>query len=77
MEDLIAKIEEDHGVLVTARTPGREGGKVSRIKLDPRERISSFHEVDSGLTQKSSFIEASRCLRCFHLILLAVDKVAS
>jgi formate dehydrogenase beta subunit len=77
MEDLIAKIEEDHGVLVTARTPGREGGKVSRIKLDPRDRISSFHEVDSGLTQKGSFIEASRCLRCFHLILLAVDKSAS
>jgi len=77
MEDLIAKIEEDHGVLVTARTPAREGGKVSKIKLDPRERIASFREVDSGLTQKSSFIEASRCLRCFHLILLAVDKAAS
>ncbi|MCX5862927.1 MAG: FAD-dependent oxidoreductase [Desulfomonile sp.] len=77
MEDLIAKIEEDHGVLVTARTPGREGGQVSRTKLDPRERISSFLEVDSGLTQRSSFIEASRCLRCFHLILLAVDEAES
>lgn len=77
MEDLIAKLEEDHGVLVTARTPGREGGTVSRIKLDPRERISSFREVDSGLTQRSSFIEASRCLRCFHLILLAIDEAKS
>ena len=77
MEDLIAKIEENHGVLVTARTPSREGGKVSTMKLEPRERIDSFREVDSGLTQKGSFIEASRCLRCFHLILLAVDKAAS
>ena len=47
------------------------------MKLEPRERIDSFREVDSGLTQKGSFIEASRCLRCFHLILLAVDKAAS
>ena len=77
MEDLIARIEQDRGVLVTARTPGREGGKVSRTKLDPRERIASFREVDSGLTQKSSFIEASRCLRCFHLILLMVDEAKS
>jgi formate dehydrogenase beta subunit len=77
MEDLIAKIEENHGVLVTARTPTREGGKVSKMKLEPRERIDSFREVDSGLTQKGSFIEASRCLRCFHLILLAVDKAVS
>jgi formate dehydrogenase (NADP+) beta subunit len=77
IEDLIARIEQDRGVLVTARTPGREGGKVSNAKLDPRERIASFREVDSGLTQKSSFIEASRCLRCFHLILLMVDETKS
>ena len=77
MEDIIARIEADRGVLVTARTPSREGGKVSTVKLEPRERIDSFHEVDSGFTQKGSFIEASRCLRCFHLILLAVDKAAS
>ena len=77
MEDIIARIEADRGVLVTARTPSREGGKVCTVKLEPRERIASFHEVDSGFTQKGSFIEASRCLRCFHLILLAVDKAAS
>ncbi|MGC8657654.1 MAG: FAD-dependent oxidoreductase [Desulfomonilaceae bacterium] len=77
MEDVIAKIEADRGVLVTARTPSREGGKISRAKLEPRERISNFREVDSGFTQKGSFIEASRCLRCFHLILLAVGGEAS
>jgi formate dehydrogenase (NADP+) beta subunit len=74
MEDLIANIEKDHGVLVTARTPGRTGGKRPQRKLDVRERITSFLEVDSGFTQKSSFIEASRCLRCFHQILAAVKK---
>ena len=77
MEDLVANIEKDHGVLVTARTPVREGGRVTKTKLDARDRISSFREVDSGLTQRSSFIEASRCLRCFHLILAAVDTEES
>lgn len=72
MEDLIAEIERDHGTLVTARTPGRTPSHSVRSKLDIQERVSSFREVDSGLTQKSSFIEASRCLRCFHLILCAV-----
>ncbi|MDQ1239350.1 MAG: formate dehydrogenase beta subunit [Thermodesulfobacteriota bacterium] len=72
MEDLIAEIERDHGTLVTARTPGRTPSQSVRSKLDIQERISSFREVDSGLTQKSSFIEASRCLRCFHLILCAL-----
>lgn len=72
MDDLIANIEQDYGVLVTARTPGREAGKLPQRKIDVRERITSFVEVDSGFTQRSSFIEASRCLRCFHLILAAV-----
>jgi formate dehydrogenase (NADP+) beta subunit len=77
MEDLIAGIEKDHGVLVTARTPGREGGKPPQRKLDARERVASFREVDSGFTQRSSFIEASRCLRCFHLILAAVREAGA
>jgi formate dehydrogenase beta subunit len=74
MEDLIASIEKDYGVLVTARTPAREGGPKPDRKMDVQERISSFLEVNSGFTQRSSFIEASRCLRCFHLILAAVHK---
>ena len=72
MEDLITEIEKDHGTLVTARAPGREATRAVRSKLDIQERVSSFREVDSGLTQRSSVIEASRCLRCFHLIMLAV-----
>jgi formate dehydrogenase beta subunit len=77
MEDLIADIEKDHGVLVTARVPSREGGKIPLSKLDAKERISHFHEVDSGFTQKTSYIEAGRCLRCFHLILAAVKAEAA
>jgi len=72
MEDLIAEIERDHGTLVTARIPGRPASHAVRSKLDIQDRISSFREVDSGLTQRSSFLEASRCLRCFHLILVAL-----
>jgi formate dehydrogenase beta subunit len=74
MQDLIANIEKDYGVLVTARTPGRSESKVPQSKLDARERITHFHEVDSGFTQKTSFIEAGRCLRCFHLVLAAVSE---
>jgi formate dehydrogenase (NADP+) beta subunit len=74
MEDLLSTIEKDYGVLVTARTPGRAGGKPPQRKLDVRERIASFREVDSGFTQRSSFIEASRCLRCFHQVLAAVSQ---
>ncbi|MDQ7782499.1 MAG: FAD-dependent oxidoreductase [Desulfomonilaceae bacterium] len=74
MHDLIANIEKDYGVLVTARVPGRSESKVPRSKLDARERIAHFHEVDSGFTQKTSFIEAGRCLRCFHLVLAAVNE---
>lgn len=73
MDDLIATIEKDVGVLVTARTPSREGEKAPHRKLDAQERITNFLEVDSGFTQKSSFLEAGRCLRCFHLILAAVE----
>ncbi len=72
MDDLITEIEKDHGTLVTARAPGREPTRSTRSKLDIEERVSSFREVDSGLTQRSSVIEASRCLRCFHLILVAL-----
>ena len=74
MDDLIANIEKDHGVLVTARAPGRKGGAIPHAKLDARERITHFHEVDSGLTQRTSFVEAGRCLRCFHLILASVRE---
>ena len=35
MEDLIAGIEKDHGVLVTARTPGREGANLLKGNLMP------------------------------------------
>jgi len=72
IQKLIANIEKDHGVLVTARTPSRSGGKRPQRKLDVNERITNFREVDSGFTQRSSFIEASRCLRCFHLVLASV-----
>lgn len=74
MEDVIAHIETDYKVLVTSRSPGRMGGRRPHRKLDPRKRIESFLEVESGFTQRSSFTEASRCLRCFHQVLAAVRK---
>jgi len=77
MSDLIASIEKDLGVLVTARTPSREGGTVAHTKRDVQERITNFLEVDSGFTQRSSFLEAGRCLRCFHLVLAAVEDTGS
>jgi len=77
MEDLLSGIEKDYGVLVTARTPGRYATGVPHRKMDVHERITNFREVDSGFTQKSSYIEASRCLRCFHLILAAVRSAAA
>ena len=77
IQNLISNIERDYGVLVTARTPGRAGGEVPQRKLDVRQRITNFLEVDSGFTQRSSFIEASRCLRCFHLVLAAVRETAA
>ncbi len=71
IENIIAEIEEDPGVFVTPKTESRTGSLVPPKKLDMRERVATFREVDSGFTQESSFVEASRCLRCYHLIFAA------
>lgn len=39
--------------------------------LDPAERIKSFDEVEGVLDRSEAFREASRCLRCYRLALVA------
>ncbi len=74
MDDIIAVVEKDAKVRVTPRTESREAGKMPPRKLDQRERITSFDEVESGFTQEGSFVEASRCLRCYHLVFAALSQ---
>ena len=74
IEDIIAIVEKDTSVRVTPRTEGREAGKIPPRKLDERERIGGFEEVESGFTQEGSFVEASRCLRCYHLVFTALSQ---
>lgn len=74
MEGILAEIEKDRSVLVTPRPESREGGNTPPKKLDMRERVTSFEEVESGFTQSSSFIESSRCLRCYHLVLVGLRE---
>jgi formate dehydrogenase beta subunit len=73
MEPILAVVEKDAAVFVTRRSESREGGGLPR-KLDMRERVTSFEEVEAGFTQQSSFIESSRCLRCYHLVLVGLEK---
>jgi formate dehydrogenase beta subunit len=74
MESVIAVVERDRDTPVTPRIPGKAASKRAAAKLDVKERISHFREVDSGFTQKTSYMEAGRCLRCFHLILAALRE---
>jgi formate dehydrogenase (NADP+) beta subunit len=74
LDKVIAALEKDPKVLVTPRTESRLGSTAPHKKLDMRERISTFEEVESGFTQESSFIEASRCLRCFHFVFAAFGE---
>lgn len=74
METILAEIEKDRSVLVTRRSESREGGTTPAKKLDMRERVTTFEEVEAGFTQQSSFIESSRCLRCYHLVLVGMHK---
>ncbi|MEW6350278.1 MAG: FAD-dependent oxidoreductase [Thermodesulfobacteriota bacterium] len=74
IDDIIAVVEKDTKVRVTPKTESREAGKIPPRKLDQRERITSFDEVESGFTQEGSFVEASRCLRCYHLVFGALSQ---
>jgi formate dehydrogenase beta subunit len=74
MEAILAEIERDRSVLVTPRTEGRVGTGMPPKKLDMRERVSTFKEVEAGFTQYDSFVESSRCLRCYHLVLAGLTE---
>ncbi|MEJ2715740.1 MAG: FAD-dependent oxidoreductase [Deltaproteobacteria bacterium] len=74
MEGILAEIEKDRTVPVTPRAESRASSSIPPKKLDMRERLSTFEEVESGLTQYGSFIESSRCLRCFHLVMVGLRE---
>lgn len=74
MEEILAEVEKDRSVLVTPRIEGRESSKTPLKRLDMRERVSTFDEVESGFSQAGSFIESSRCLRCYHLVLAGMAE---
>ncbi|MFC1833924.1 FAD-dependent oxidoreductase [Thermodesulfobacteriota bacterium] len=71
MQEILAIIEKDPGVTVTPASEGREGGKTHQTKLDMRQRLETFDEVETGFTQQGSYVESSRCLRCYHLVMVA------
>lgn len=71
LDDILEIIERDVEVPVTPRTETRGGGSAPPKKLDMRHRLTSFDEVDTGFSQYGSYIESSRCLRCYHLVLAA------
>lgn len=72
MEEILATIEKDTTVRVTPRSEGRKGPAMPPKKLDMRERLTTFDEVESGLTQGGSYVESSRCLRCYHLVMVGL-----
>ncbi len=74
MEQIVTAVEKDLQARVTPRTDTHADKEMPHKKLDMRERITSFAEVETGLSQYGSFIESSRCLRCFHLIMAAVRE---
>lgn len=41
------------------------------------ERVSSFGEVEKGYTLQQALEEAARCLRCYQVGMVALDKIAS
>lgn len=76
LEDFLARLETyEGGLQVPPKIPLAEGLKTPPAKLPVAERIESFREVESGMSQRSSLMEASRCLRCVHLTLVALSPV--
>jgi hypothetical protein len=61
MERILAEIEKDPSVFVTRRSEGREGG-TSPKKLDMRERMSTFEEVEA--VSRSRVRSSSRVVAC-------------
>jgi formate dehydrogenase beta subunit len=74
LEDILAAVEKDATVRVTPRAESREPSSLPQRKLDMRERLTSFLEVESSLSQASSHVESSRCLRCYHLVLVGLSN---
>jgi formate dehydrogenase (NADP+) beta subunit len=52
--------------------PGTERMTMPTISMD--ERVSSFAEVETGYTLKQAIDEASRCMRCYQVGMVALEK---
>ncbi len=58
----------------------RDGGIVAKSQrqspeeLPPAERVLNFNEVEKCLTAEAATEEAGRCLRCYRVMLLAVNE---
>ncbi|GAB4268348.1 MAG: FAD-dependent oxidoreductase [Deferrisomatales bacterium] len=42
--------------------------------LPPEERVRSFDEVEIGFTHEEAIADASRCLRCYRMLLVATEQ---
>ncbi len=54
--------------------PGTERMTMPTISMD--ERVNSFTEVETGYTLKQAVDEASRCMRCYQVGMVALEKKA-
>jgi formate dehydrogenase beta subunit len=61
--------KEDVGVL-----PGWERVPMATVSLD--ERVKSFAEVEAGYDIQQAMEEASRCMRCYQIGMVALEKTA-
>ena len=70
MEGLMARL----GVFGPQEKMPIVGGKkrVEMRQLDPSTRVNSFEEVELGFTVPQALEEASRCLRCYRIGLIAL-----
>jgi len=54
------------------KIPGLE--RMPMPTIDREERVRSFTEVETGYTLKQAIDEASRCMRCFQVGMVALEK---
>ncbi len=74
--DLLMALAESQGVFDPDETfayPGQTD-RAEPFVMDPEVRINSFDEVEGGLSAAQARAEANRCLRCYRVLMAAVDR---
>lgn len=69
LEALLSKLQS-HDKTAKPVAPAQQPRHHAQIR-DPQERIKGFDEVEGVLTPSQAEREASRCLRCYRLVLVA------